>query len=1452
MMKLKPFFILLCFLNLVLQASFAQVQADFAVDNTSGCSPLVVSFTNNSTGDNLTYSWDFGNSNSSTTKDPQATYTNPGTYTVKLAVSNGSATDEATATITVYKNPVADFEGDTKGCTPLTSQFLDKSTEGDAPINEWKWDFRSGFIDSRQNPTHTYTSEGQFDVYLEVTDENGCSHNIEKQAFVDVAQPPTSIFSYSPTVACEVPVEVNFNNASTGKGDITYEWNFGDGSTSNEISPNHTYSGFGSYVIRLNVATDYGCSTQTEKLFKAQNINAAGSLQQNGHSIASGDNICPGDVDFKSSTGAGINVMWDFGDGSFGYDTAGIHHYAAGGTYHVKLIAAPNEACADTLNWTIHVDDVNADFSFSPEYSCKSPVEVQFTNTSTDAVSFHWKFHDNTTSDAENPVKEYVVPSRTNKYANNEAHILNTSLTIENENGCQSTVTKSLTIKKPTAQLKADTLQGCIPLSVNFTDHSQSEQDITQWEWIFGDGTVNDGTNTEASHVYNTAGEYEARLVITNQEGCSDTSAAVMIEVGDELNPDFQIVPAVFCQNEIIRFSNPNQLDERIDQWHYSIGATEIPLDPAGSDTSWYVKLQETGNLDAQLTVNYNGCISEINKPGYVTANGPVANLSYSMECSSPYQFDFEGVVKNYDSYTWNFGDGNSNNAELTPSHTYSTEGDYTLNIIAVKGSCSDTAKSTISVREPLAKISGDTAVCAGDSVTLNGSASYNLVNYCYEKYQWHFNDSTRPVRTNKDTIDHVFQRPGMYEVMLVTRYDNKCTDTARQNIAVYQPVVGFSTDFSEGCAPLTIAFNDTSSGNEHALESWHIDFADDIDSSYYHQQETFFHTYYNVGTYPVTLSVTDTFGCSASYTHIINAANPSAEFTPLTSTETCAGDEMFFSHYYREGDSVRWKFGDGVFSTDTSETISHQYTEAGNYQVSLIVYQYACTDTFTTEPDLIQIQKANADFAVSDSFFNCYPELVEYTHNGTTPENVALGSWNFGFKNSTSEYAVTRQFTYPVPGEYTVSLNVETSFGCQDKKSRKIVVTGPRGNFTMSADAICRGEEVMLSLTDTADVYSFEWDLGDGNFVTGNPVRHKYYEMGDNIPKLILKGDSGRCLPPPVEDTLYVYELAADFAIENPAFCEQSDIIFSNQSIGQSESQWIINDVLSGSTENFSSEFTPGNYTADLVVANPQGCADTAEQTFAIHPLPSVWVMPDTFICAGKSVQLKASGGDAIEWFPAEGLSNSGSYEVEITPSVTTSYLARVTDTLTRCTNQDNVLITVQQPPNVQVSPEDTSIIIGEEIIIFADSLSGVQYAWTPENEVSCVNCASAVVMPKQSTTFILLVNDDKNCFQVTKTIPVEVIEEYSVDLPNSFTPNGDGNNDVVYVRGWGIKRLVEFRILNRWGNEVFFTDNLSQGWDGSFKGKLQNIDTYIYIVQVETWEGNLITKKGTLTLLK
>jgi gliding motility-associated-like protein len=106
--------------------------------------------------------------------------------------------------------------------------------------------------------------------------------------------------------------------------------------------------------------------------------------------------------------------------------------------------------------------------------------------------------------------------------------------------------------------------------------------------------------------------------------------------------------------------------------------------------------------------------------------------------------------------------------------------------------------------------------------------------------------------------------------------------------------------------------------------------------------------------------------------------------------------------------------------------------------------------------------------------------------------------------------------------------------------------------------------------------------------------------------------------------------------------------------------------------------------------------------------------------------------------------------------------------------------------------------------------------------------------------------------CFQVIGTVHIEVKEEYTIDVPLAFTPNGDGNNDLIHVRGWGLKQLIEFKIYNRWGQCIFETDDLHKGWDGTFQGKKQEADTYAYTVKALTYGGRVLTKNGLFNLLR
>jgi gliding motility-associated-like protein len=145
------------------------------------------------------------------------------------------------------------------------------------------------------------------------------------------------------------------------------------------------------------------------------------------------------------------------------------------------------------------------------------------------------------------------------------------------------------------------------------------------------------------------------------------------------------------------------------------------------------------------------------------------------------------------------------------------------------------------------------------------------------------------------------------------------------------------------------------------------------------------------------------------------------------------------------------------------------------------------------------------------------------------------------------------------------------------------------------------------------------------------------------------------------------------------------------------------------------------------------------------------------------------------------------------------------------------------------------------------------LSYIWTPETGVSCTDCNNPTLQPFQTTSYSLIVTDTNHCAMSENfAINIEVREEYRLGVPEAFTPNGDQVNDIIKVDGWGIKQLIEFRVFNRWGTEVFYTDDINQGWDGYYNNKLQGIDTYSYIIRAEMWDDNITTVKGTFSLLR
>ena len=126
-------------------------------------------------------------------------------------------------------------------------------------------------------------------------------------------------------------------------------------------------------------------------------------------------------------------------------------------------------------------------------------------------------------------------------------------------------------------------------------------------------------------------------------------------------------------------------------------------------------------------------------------------------------------------------------------------------------------------------------------------------------------------------------------------------------------------------------------------------------------------------------------------------------------------------------------------------------------------------------------------------------------------------------------------------------------------------------------------------------------------------------------------------------------------------------------------------------------------------------------------------------------------------------------------------------------------------------------------------------------------------MAQPIVNTEYFLTTNDSAGCFEALSSFNIEVLPQAAIEVPTAFTPGIDGPNSVVFARGWGIRELKYFRIYNRWGELMFETSDMSVGWDGTYKGKLQLQDNYGWVLEAESFiSTEPIKKKGTITLLR
>lgn len=1192
--------------------------ADFSADSTMGMEPFSVNFTNLSGGGVSTYSWDFGDGNVSTDKNPAHTYAAQGIYSVSLtSVGDGGTSTETKADyIEVIPRPVvvAGFTSDiVEGTAPVTVTFTDSSTSTDA-ISSYAWDFGDGEPGStEQSPVHIYLAEGLYSVRLTV-ESGGVFDTEEKLNFINVLRAKESGSADNGILAGCIadptagfaPLVVDFVDISSGNI-TTWAWGFGNGDTSTEANPQVTYKTAGIYTVTQTVSGAAGADV----LIKTNLINV----------LSEGTPI----AEFKADPTAGLAELpvnftdlsagkvstwaWEFGDGNTSKEQNPANLYKTAGFFTVTLtVSGTNGADSEIKTNLISVlptPPVVAEFTADPTAGL-APLSVQFADLSAGAVTTRaWEFGDGDVSSEQNPLHVYKSEG-----------FYTAKLTSSGSSGADSEIKTNLIhvlpgSGVPVANFSASATSGFAPLTVEFTDLSAGA--VTSYAWDFGDGGTS--VDKDPENIYKTEGFFTVSLTASGSGGTDIETKINLINIRSEGPPvaAFSASPTSGLPTLNVKFTDLSQPGGNISTWTWDFGdgGSSAIQSPAHD-------YKTAGLFTASLTVsNSNGSDTEIktNLINVGTVRGPVADFKASTTGGLPplnVQFtDLSQPEGNISTWTWDFGDGGSS-IDQNPSHTYNSEGIFTVKLTVSNsaGADTETKNNLINVISgtggaPVADFSATPT--AGRSPLLVQFTDFSQPEGNIDSWTWDFGDGGTSSEQNPS---HNFRKEGLFSVKLTVSNSGGASTETKNNLINVSTGGTLQVDFSAsptaGKSPLTVQFTDLSEPADD-IASWLWDFGDG--GSSVEQNPT--HVYRgDSGFYSVKLTASNANGATTeTKTNLIQitgegapvpdfSASPTAGQVPLTVT---------FTDLSEPADNIvswLWNFGDGGSSIDSNP--KHNYKREGFFSVGLTVSSSggASTETKTNLINVSGLGTPVANFSASPTAGKV-PLNVNFKDLSEPSGLITSFLWDFGDGATETEQSPTH--TYRTEGFFTVSLTVSNEGGANiENKTNLIFVKGegvPVAQFTASPNAGKPPLDVQFKDTSEGDISSWLWSFGDGTISDDESPQHTYQTPGIYTVSLGVSGAGGA----DSEKKTNLVRIAESGKVQ-AAFTgtPQIGIVplfidFTDNTAGEVDSWlWNFGDGATSDEQNPSHEYlTPGDYTVKLMVSGPDNTDEESKTNF-------------------------------------------------------------------------------------------------------------------------------------------------------------------------------------------------------------------------------------------------------------
>lgn len=1411
----------------------------------SGCSPLPVNTTNTSTGNAIcgtlshawvispSSGWSFTNGTNAQSAEPKFSFNNPGTYTITHTVSNGCGPNSSLPiTVTVVSPPTVSINPLSASCAPTSVNPTATVNAGGSTSVDYLWQFPNG------NPTSStslspgsisYTNAGNSTITLTVT--NQCGTQTATLPLVIPAPPaPPQISPISP-VCVGQSINLQISNAQSG---LTYQWSGPNG-----------YSNTGSSIqlndIQLNQAGNY---TVTAFAGNCSSIPADVLVQVNPAPVISvspsAPFICPGSTVSLTASGADF-YTWSPATGLSATNQANVTTNPSSTTTYTITGTVNGNSCPATTTVTVNIYTIQP-ITTSLVPVCNQPIPTQITGFSPSGGVF------STSENITLTASGVVTPISAGTFV--------ATYTFTDANGCITSQNFNIVVQNAgNPNVGPDVEEVC-------QNSPELQLSPTSGTW-------------SGSAQVSTGGSFQTNVVGTFNLTYSEGQGSCLVTVNKTIIvnplPDINVIePIGICTGQI--GETLIGLSAAADQFEWFESGNSI-----SNSNQVYVTPSVSTNYTLVASISATGCSSQQT----VTVNvSPTPDALFTIApafCSSSTIMPMNQSQPSNATFTWTLiSSTTTTSTAFEPVFTNLLNGNYQLQLIVTVGSCSDT--STIQQFEvfepPFVSVSnGSYDICSGNNIPLTANVIGTESNY---SYSWQFGDFLTSTLLNPGAIN--FPNPVLNDTTIsysITVTGTLCppvTTIGSVPIEVI-PSISFLIPEANGCSPFQTSAPVLVYGQPTSVSLQTDNGFVTNDLSYIFN----FTANNSPQTHFIYASATNGCGTVADTMEVNVLPNPVVPLvvSSLPLQGICSGTfAQFASVSLGSIDSVlvnTW-FVDGNLISAGTPSFSYQFNTAGSYQVALNVSD-GCSDSTLIIPIEV-LSQPSATFTVNPAIL-CTNQTISLNANAT---NADLYQWNTG--DGQSYYTSSASFSYAQPGNYTVSLFVSNTSGiCTDSASATIQVF-PSPTVSVQANVLGTCVNNWVQFTSTiSGATNYNWDFGN----TANsvfPNDSSYYTSPGNYTATLTAFNLAGCsamdavsveiFPNPISIPIF------DATLNGPLCGTPIDAQLNNLSQGAFSYQWFLDNQF---VSNLFQPLIPiqnyGQHTVSLIAATNLGCFDTAsivlnvfekpQLTLSILPKEGCQILntnidPDCINCSELKTQFAGT------------ILSSNFEQFQATwplPGIFQLQLSGITANGCRDTMYNSVEVFEKPTAEFSVFPDKFEEISQEFTFTdFSESINPVNYEFYVNSSITNYSLPqtlfiNSIIPPIDSLSFLLIATTDKGC-KDTAYQSVSMNIQTSIYIPDAFTPNDDGINDLFKPLGLNYTD-VDFKIFNRWDSKVspnggswIFREradrlDLLKGWNG--KGDYKNIaesGIYLYMIEAKGLDGKGIKLMGRVALVR